>query len=133
MSKSKAAADLVLRYLTARALFRRTDWEVPADLEYKIAGGVRALHGGVLLNEVALMTTPTIIYDRKDPDFWTAIVGGDDKIIDIDPEELSEIRDFVINTECTLPFPTQPHVSCASRFADWLRGFLGTQPGCKIR
>ena len=52
MTKTKAAAALVLRYLTVRALLRRTDWEVPVNLEDKIAGGVRALPGGVLLNEV---------------------------------------------------------------------------------
>ena len=60
MSKAEAAAGLVLRYLTVRALFRRTDWEVPANLHYKIAGGVRALPGGVSLNEVALMPASAI-------------------------------------------------------------------------
>ena len=65
----KAAAGLVLRYLTIRALFRRTEWEVPASLEDKIAGGIRAFRGGLLLNEVALMPAPAIIYDCKDPTF----------------------------------------------------------------
>ena len=78
MNKTKAAAGLVLRYLTVRALIRGRDWEIPANLEYRIAGGIRALLGGIVLNEVALMPEPAIIYDRKDPDFWTAIIGGDD-------------------------------------------------------
>jgi hypothetical protein len=122
MNKAKAAAALVLRYLTARALFRRTDWEVPVNLEYKIAAGVRALPGGVLLNEVALMPEPVIIYDRKDPDFWTAVIAGDDHAIAIDLEELSEIRDFVLNGDCALPLPCQARVSWGSRVRTWLLG-----------
>jgi hypothetical protein len=108
--------------VTARALFRRTDWEVPTNLEYKIAAGLRALPGGVLLNEVALKPEPAIIYDRKDPDFWTAILGGDDHILDTDPVELSEIREFVMNGDCALPPPLQSRVSLVSRFAAWLLG-----------
>jgi hypothetical protein len=133
LTKTKAAAALVLRYLTARALFRRTDWEVPANLEDKIAGGVRAFPGGALLNEVALMPAPAIIYDRKDPDFWTAIIGGDDNAIDIDPKELSELRDFVMNGECALPFPRQSRFDWVSRLTDWLPGIWGTQPIAKLR
>ena len=128
MNKTKAAADLVLRYFTARALFRRTDWEVPTNLEYKIAAGVRALPGGVVLNEVALTPEPAIIYDRKDPDFWTAIIAGDDRVLDIDPAELSEIREFVMNGDCALPLPLQSRVSLASRLATWLLGLSGTRP-----
>ena len=78
MNKTKAAAALVLRYLTARALFRKTDWDILTNLERKIAGGIRALPGGVLLNEVALMPEPAIVYDRNDPEFWAAIIGGDE-------------------------------------------------------
>ena len=78
MNKTKAAAGLVLRYLTVSALVGGRDWEIPANLEYRIAGGIRALPGGIVLNEVALVPEPAIIYDRKDPDFWTAIIGGDD-------------------------------------------------------
>ena len=128
MNKTKAAAGLVVRYLTVRALFRRVDWEVPVNLEYEIACGVRALPGGVLLNEVALMPAPAIIDDRKDPDFWAAIIGGDDNAIDIDPNELSELRDFVINGECALPLPRQSHVSWVSRLTHWLCRSWGTQP-----
>src|SRR4051794_10138445 len=68
MNRTRAAAELVLRYLTARALFREAPWEVPPNLEYLIGRGVRLLPGGVLLNEVPLMPTPAIIYDRKGPD-----------------------------------------------------------------
>ena len=127
MNKTKAAAALVLRYLTARALFRRTEWEVPANLEYKIAAGVRALPGGVVLNEVALTPEPAIIYDRKDPDFWTAIIAGDDHALQIDAAELSEIREFVMNGDCALPLPLQSRVPLVSRLATWLLGGSGTR------
>jgi len=128
MNKTKAAAALVLRYLTARALFRRTDWDVPVNLECRIAGGVRALPGGVLLNEVALMPEPAILYDRKDPEFWAAIIGGDDNAIDIDGTELNEIREFVVSGECALPLPHRAHASWLSRFTDWVVGLSGAQP-----
>jgi hypothetical protein len=128
MNKTKAAAALVLRYLTARALFRKTDWDIPTNLERKIAGGIRALPGGVLLNEVALMPEPAIVYDRNDPEFWAAIIGGDDSAIEIDREELNEIREFVVSGECALPLPQQPHASWLSRFTDWVCGFSGAQP-----
>jgi hypothetical protein len=133
MNKTKVAAGLVLRYLTARALFRRTDREVPANLEDKIAGGVRAFPGGVLLNEVALTPAPAIIYDRKDPDFWTAIIGGDDNAIDIDPKELSELRDFVMNGECALPLPHEPRFAWVSKLTDGLLGIWSIQPVAKPR
>ncbi len=97
MSKTKIAADLVLRYLTARALFRGTPWEPPSNLEYQIGRGVRALTGGVIVNEIALRPTPAIIDDRKDLDFWAAIIGGDDSVIKMDPEELAEWRNYVLN------------------------------------
>ena len=101
---------------------------MPTNLEYKIAAGVRALPGGVVLNEVALTPEPAIIYDRKDPDFWTAIIAGDDRVLDIDPAELSEIREFVMNGDCALPLPLQSRVSLASRLATWLLGLSGTRP-----
>src|SRR5437764_14565449 len=63
MNRTRAAAELVLRCLTARALFRQTPWEMPPNLEYLI---VRLLPGGVLINEVPLARTPAIIDDRKD-------------------------------------------------------------------
>jgi hypothetical protein len=127
MNKTKAAAALVLRYLTARALFRRTDWDIPANLERRIAGGIRALPGGVLLNEVALMPEPAILYDRKDPEFWAAVIGGDDNAIEIDGEELKEIREFVVSGECALPLPHQPHTSWLSRLSNWVAGFPRSQ------
>jgi hypothetical protein len=85
MSKTKAAADLVRRYLTARALFRQTPWEMPSNLEYLIVRGVRLLPGGVIINEVPLKRASAIIQDRKDPKFWSAIIGGEESAIDMDP------------------------------------------------
>src|SRR5436190_21324110 len=104
MTKTKAAAELVARYLTARALFRRTPWEVPSNLEYLIGRGVRLLPDGVLVNEVPLQPAPAIIYDRKDPMFWSAIIGGEDSAIDMDQAEQEQVRPYVIDEEWMLPF-----------------------------
>jgi len=105
--KTKAAADLVLRYLIARALFRGTLFKPPKNLEYQISGGVRYPGGGVLLNEVSLRPIPAIVYDRKDPDFWAAVIGGDDSAIDMDPADLNEIRRVVLSDKGALPLPQQ--------------------------
>jgi hypothetical protein len=109
MTKTKAAADLVARYLTARALFRRTPWEVPSNLEYLIGRGVRLLPDGVLVNEVPLQPAPAIIYDRKDPMFWSAIIGGEDGAIDMDPAEQEQVRQFVLDEDWTLPVMPSGH------------------------
>jgi hypothetical protein len=99
MDKVKVAADLVFRYVIARALFRGTVLQLPINLEHQIRGGVRYVAGGVLLNEVTLGRTPAIVHDRKDPDFWAAVIGGDDSAIDIDAAELDEIRRVVLHDE----------------------------------
>lgn len=103
MTKTKAAADLVARYLTARALFRRTPWEVPSNLEDLIGRGVRLLPDGVLVNEVPLQPGPAIIYDRKDPMFWSAIIGGESSAIDMEPAEQEQVRQFVLDDDWTPP------------------------------
>ena len=102
MDRTRAAAELVLRYLTARALFRQTPWEMPPNLEYLIGRGVRLLPGGVLINEVPLMPTPAIIYDRKDPMFWSAIIGGEQEVIEMTPEEQEQVRQFILDENWTL-------------------------------
>jgi len=101
MNRTRAAAELVLRYLTARALFRQAPWEVPPNLEYLIGRGVRLLPGGVLINEVPLMPRPAIIYDRKDPMFWSAIIGGEQRAIDMDAAEQKEVRQLVLDDAWT--------------------------------
>jgi len=108
MTKTKAAADLVARYLTARALFRQTPWELPSNLEDLIGRGVRLLPDGVLVNEVPLQPAPAIIYDRKDPMFWSAIIGGEDSAIDMDPAEQEQVRQFVLE-DWTLPVMPTGH------------------------
>ena len=102
MDKTKLAADLVFRYVVARAVFRGRVLKLPRNLEYLIRGGVRYVAGGVLLNEVTLGCRPAIVYDRKDPDFWAAVIGGDDSAIDMDTAELDEIRRVVLYDEGTL-------------------------------
>src|SRR5207237_8614212 len=101
MTKTKAAAELVARYLTARALFRRTPWEGPSNLEYLIGRGVRLLPDGVLVNEVPLQPAPAIIYDRKDPMFWCAIIGGQHSAIEMDPAEQEQARQYVLDEDWT--------------------------------
>jgi len=103
MSKTKAAADLVVRYLTARALFRQAPWEMPPNLEYLIGRGERLLPGGVLINEVPLTPAPAIIYDRKDPKFWSAIVGGEESAIDMPPAEQEQVRQLVLDDDWAWP------------------------------
>ena len=103
MSKTKAATDLVARYLTARALFRQAPWEMPANLEYLIGRGERLLPGGVLINEVPLTSAPAIIYDRKDPKFWSAIVGGEESAIDMPPAEQEQVRQLVLDDDWAWP------------------------------
>lgn len=103
MSKTKAAADLVLRYLTARALFRQVPWEMPANLEYLIGRGIRLLPGGVVINEVPLQPAPAIIYDRTDPSFWSAIIGGEESAIDMDSAEQAQVREFILDDDWALP------------------------------
>jgi hypothetical protein len=103
LTKTKAAADLVLRYLTARSLFRQTPWEMPSNLEYLIGRGVRLLPGGVLINEVSLKPAPAIIFDREDPKFWSAIIGGEDNAIDLGPVEQEQVRQFVMCDDWTWP------------------------------
>ena len=100
MNRTRAAAELVLRCLTARALFRQTSWEIPPNLEYLI---VRLLPGGVLINEVLLARTPAIIDDRKDPMFWSAIIGGEQEVIEMTPEEQEQVRQFILDENWTLP------------------------------
>ena len=57
----------------------------------------------MLLNEVTVRPTPAIVYDRKDPNFWVAVIGGDDSAIGMDPADLNEVRRAVLYDEGTLP------------------------------
>ena len=103
MGNTKAAAELVFRYMTARPLFTQTPWDVPSNLEYMINRGIRLLPGGVLINEVPLAPAPAIIDDRKDQAFWSAIIGGEETAIEMPPAEQAQVRQFVLDEEWTLP------------------------------
>ena len=63
--------------------------------------GVRLLPGGVLINEVLLARTPAIIDDRKDPMFWSAIIGGEQEVIEMTPEEQEQVRQFILDENWT--------------------------------
>jgi hypothetical protein len=118
MAKTKDAAELVLRYLTARALFRQAPWDMPPNLEYLIACGVRLLPGGVLINEVLLALTPAIIDDRKDPMFWSAIIGGEESAIHMALPEQEQVREFILDGDWTLPVMPWEHRSLLHKIAD---------------
>ena len=107
MDNTKVAADLVLRYLIAKSLFRGAVFKPPPNLEHQIRGGVRYLARGVLLNEVTMGRTPAIVDDRKDPDFWAAVIGGLDSAIDMEPAQLNEVRRVVLHGEGALPLPEE--------------------------
>ena len=109
MNRTKTAAELVLRYLTARALFREAPWEMPSNLEYLIERGVRLLPGGVLINEVPLTPAPAIIEDRQDPTFWSAIIGGEESAIDMASAEQEQVRQFILHSDWTLPITAWVH------------------------
>ena len=117
MNRTRAAAELVLRCLTARALFRQTPWEMPPNLEYLIGRGVRLLPGGVLINEVLLARTPAIIDDRKDPMFWSAIIGGEQEVIEMTQEEQEQVRQFILDENWTLPVMAWEHRSLRHKLA----------------
>jgi hypothetical protein len=117
MNRTRAAAELVLRYLTARALFRQTPWEMPPNLEYLIGRGVRLLPGGVLINEVLLTPTPAIIGDRKDPMFWSAIIGCEESAIEMSSEEQEQVRQFILDEDWTLPVMAWEHRSLRHKLA----------------
>ena len=117
MNGTRAAAELVLRYLTARALFRQTPWEMPPNLEYLIGRGVRLLPGGVLIKEVLLARTPAIIDDRKDPMFWSAIIGGEQEVIEMTQEEQEQVRQFILDENWTLPVMAWEHRSLRHKLA----------------
>src|SRR5205823_6529117 len=43
----------------------------------------------------------------KDPDFWAAVIGGDDGAIHMEPAQLNEVRRVVLYDEGTLPLPEE--------------------------
>jgi len=90
---------------------------MPPNLEYLIGRGVRLLPGGVLINEVPLMPTPAIIYDRKDPMFWSAIIGGEQDVIEMTPEEQEQVRQFILDENWTLPVMAWEHRSLRHKLA----------------
>ena len=90
---------------------------MPPNLEYLIGRGVRLLPGGVLINEVLLARTPAIIDDRKDPMFWSAIIGGEQDVIEMTPEEQEQVRQFILDENWTLPVMAWEHRSLRHKLA----------------
>jgi len=127
MNRTRAAAELVLRYLTARALFRQVDWEMPPNLEYLIERGVRLLPGGVVINEVPLTPAPAIIEDRQDPTFWSAIIGGEESAIDMPSAEQEQVRQFILDEGWTLPVVPWKHQALHLKVVGLFASLVGRQ------
>src|ERR1700686_2770329 len=74
-----AQKHFVIRYLIARARLRRGRG-IPSmtALEHELAHGYELLAGGVLVHPDA---NPPITADDQDPDFFHAIIEGDDGAI----------------------------------------------------
>src|SRR5204863_2400643 len=77
----------------------------------------RLLPGGVLINEVLLTPTPAIIGDRKDPMFWSAIIGCEESAIDMSLEEQAQVRQFILDEDWTLPVMASEHRSLRHKLA----------------
>jgi hypothetical protein len=73
--------------------------------------------GGVLINEVLLARTPAIIDDRKDPLFWSAIIGGEQDVIEMTSEEQEQVRQFILDENWTLPVMAWEHRSLRHKLA----------------
>lgn len=96
---AERAAGVLRRYVVAKGLFRgkgRPDERVFSGLEYDIRHGIRAfLFPGV---EVWIdPTMPTVIANDggPEPKFFEAIINGDDRAIDMPPDELARWREWI--------------------------------------
>jgi hypothetical protein len=63
----------------------------------------------LLINEVLLARTPAIIDDRKDPLFWSAIIGCEGSAIEMFLEEQERVRQFILDEDWTLPVMAWEH------------------------
>jgi hypothetical protein len=91
-----AQKHFIIRYLIARARLRRGRG-IPSltALEHELAHGYELLAGAVLVHPDA---NPPIIADDQDPDFFGAIIGGDNgALLGADPAELTAWRSYVLN------------------------------------
>jgi hypothetical protein len=91
-----AQKHFIIRYLIARARLRRVRGSPSLTaLEHELAHGYELLAGGVLVHADA---NPPIIADDQDPDFFRAIIEGDDGAIpDTNLADLTAWRAYVLH------------------------------------
>ena len=83
-----AQKHFIIRYLIARARLRR-ERGIPSmtALEHELAHGYELLAGGVLVHPDANLSITAV---DQDPDFFRAIIGGDNGALPgTDPAELA--------------------------------------------
>src|ERR1044071_7141043 len=95
-----STAAAVYRYFEARSWFRSTRLPrtpagprvTPEALAEDLGQGLRLLADGVLFSPAP---PPPIVGDDADPDFLAAITGRDEAA-DIEPDQLEELRRYVL-------------------------------------
>ena len=91
---------MVYRYLIARVGLRKADLPSLTTLDHEMKHGYQLLTGGVSVDRTA---SPPITADDQDPDFFTAVVEGNNGAIDLNPDDLEQTRRFVLYDQGSLP------------------------------
>jgi hypothetical protein len=97
-----SAVAMLIRYETAKAALYRAanDFRIPlaADLTDRIAraDGHAVVEGGI---HVMTWMSPPVVADDDNPEFFRAVVWGEDNIVDIEPERLHALRRYVLNDD----------------------------------
>jgi hypothetical protein len=93
---------LVYRYLVARVGLRKANLPPLASLDHEMKHGYQLLTGGVSIDPKA---NPPITADDQDPDFFAAVVKGNNGAIDLNPDHLEQTRRYVLYDQGSLPPP----------------------------
>jgi len=93
---------LVYRYLIARVGLRKANLPSLATLDHEMKHGYQLLTGGVSVDRTA---SPPITADDQDPDFFAAVVRGNNGAIDLNLDDLEQTRRFVLYDQGSLPPP----------------------------
>jgi hypothetical protein len=93
---------LVYRYLIARVGLRKANLPPLATLDHEMKHGHQLLTGGLSVDRTV---RPPLTADDQDPDFFAAVVEGNNGAIDLNPEDLEQTRRFVLYDQGSLPPP----------------------------
>ena len=93
---------LVYRYLIARVGLRKANLPSLATLDHEMKHGYQLLTGGVSVDRTA---SPPITADDQDPDFFAAVVRGNNGTINLNLDDLEQTRRFVLYDQGSLPPP----------------------------